>query len=208
MASSRLCRHLPLRERVGRGVAPVSSTLRTRRLVVPNPLPQGEREPDIPSAKCVIADSTVLAFDPLPFLADQLELQGHAPERAAELLADLFVAVAGQLQLGDSAQGLISESLEPAVVLFGHHRGELGARLGTDDPVERVALIIAISSCRDHVGLAQDLPAPAIVTVLGTMTIDGLAGGQVDQQPPEVVAVLETREPALAKALVQRMERA
>jgi len=41
------------------------------------------------------------------------------------------------------------------------------------------------------------------VTVLGTMTIDGLAGGQVDQQPPEVVAVLEPREPALAKALVQ-----
>jgi hypothetical protein len=49
----------------GRGVAPVNSTLRTRRLVVPspphpNPLPRGEREPEVPSDKGVIADSTVL----------------------------------------------------------------------------------------------------------------------------------------------------
>src|SRR5208282_415073 len=67
MASSWLFRPLPLRERVGRGVAPVSSTLRTRRLVVPspphpNPLPRGEREPEVPSAKGVIANSTVLAL--------------------------------------------------------------------------------------------------------------------------------------------------
>jgi len=62
-------RPLPLRERVGRGVAPVSSTLRTTRLVVlspphPNPLPRGEREPEIPSAKGVIANSTVLRLAP------------------------------------------------------------------------------------------------------------------------------------------------
>jgi|GEM_PF-5079551 len=49
----------------GRGVAPVSSTLRTRRFVVPspplpNPLPQGEREPEVPSTKGVIAGSTGL----------------------------------------------------------------------------------------------------------------------------------------------------
>src|SRR5271157_3193446 len=55
----------PLRERAGRGVASASSTLRTRRLVVlspplPNPLPRGEREPEVPSAKGVIANSTVL----------------------------------------------------------------------------------------------------------------------------------------------------
>src|SRR5271157_6554456 len=65
MASSWLFRPLPLRERVGRGVAPVSSTLRTRRLVVPsppspNPLPQGERESEVPSNKGVTAISTVL----------------------------------------------------------------------------------------------------------------------------------------------------
>src|SRR5271157_5518706 len=65
MASSWLFRPLPLRERVGRGVARVSSTLRTRRLVVPsppphpNPLPQGEREPEVAPAKRVIANSTV-----------------------------------------------------------------------------------------------------------------------------------------------------
>src|SRR5271157_1337227 len=67
MASSWLFRPLPLRERVGRVVAPVSSTLRTRRLVVPspphpNPLPRGEREPEVPSAKGVIANSTVLGL--------------------------------------------------------------------------------------------------------------------------------------------------
>src|SRR5208337_1878708 len=67
MASSWLFRPLPLRERVGRGVAPVSSTLRPRRLVVPspphpNPLPRGERQPKVPSAKGVIANSTVLAL--------------------------------------------------------------------------------------------------------------------------------------------------
>jgi len=65
MGASWLFRPLPLRERVGRGVAPVSSTLRTRRLVVPrpphpNPLPQGEREPEAPSTKGVIAGSTGL----------------------------------------------------------------------------------------------------------------------------------------------------
>src|SRR5271157_6369156 len=54
----------------GEGVAPVSSTLRTRRLVVPspphpNPLPQGEREPEVPSAKGVIANSPVLVLKPL-----------------------------------------------------------------------------------------------------------------------------------------------
>jgi hypothetical protein len=54
-----------LRERVGRGVAPVSSTLRIRRLVVPspphpNPLQRGEREPEVPAAKSVITNSTVL----------------------------------------------------------------------------------------------------------------------------------------------------
>src|SRR5271157_2362643 len=68
MPSRWLFRPLPLRERVGRGVAAVSSTLRRRRLVVPspphpNPLPQGEREPEVPSAKGVIATSTVLALD-------------------------------------------------------------------------------------------------------------------------------------------------
>ena len=72
MASSWLFRPLPLRERVGRGVAPVGSTLRTRRLVVPspphpNPLPQGERKPEVASAKRVIANSTVLPQGP-PFL--------------------------------------------------------------------------------------------------------------------------------------------
>jgi len=69
MASSWLIRPLRLRERVGRGVAPVSSTLRTRRLVVPspphpNPLPRGEREPKVPSYQRVIANSTVLALKP------------------------------------------------------------------------------------------------------------------------------------------------
>src|SRR5271157_688761 len=64
MASSWLFRPLPLRERVGRGVARVSSTLPTRRLVVPspphpNPLPQGEREPEVAPAKRIIANSTV-----------------------------------------------------------------------------------------------------------------------------------------------------
>ena len=48
MAGRWLFHPLPLRERVGRGVAPVSSTLQTRRLVVPspphpNPLPRRER---------------------------------------------------------------------------------------------------------------------------------------------------------------------
>src|SRR5271157_2988067 len=67
MASSWLFRPLPLRERVGRGVAPVSRTLRTRQLVMPssphpNPLPRGEREPEVPSAKGVIANSTVLTL--------------------------------------------------------------------------------------------------------------------------------------------------
>src|SRR5208337_1955269 len=38
MGCSWLVHPLPLRERVGRGVAPASSTLRTRRLVVPSPL--------------------------------------------------------------------------------------------------------------------------------------------------------------------------
>src|SRR5271157_5690870 len=52
----------------GRGVAPVSSTLRTRRLVVPSPphpspLPRGEREPEVPSTKGVIANSTVLLLN-------------------------------------------------------------------------------------------------------------------------------------------------
>ena len=65
MAGRWLFRPLPLQERVGRGVAPVSSTLRTRRLVVPspptpNPLPRGEREPEVPAAKSVFANSTVL----------------------------------------------------------------------------------------------------------------------------------------------------
>src|SRR5208337_811873 len=65
MGASWLFRPLPLRERVRRGVAPASSTLRTRRLVVsspphPNPLPRGEREPEVPSTKGVIANSTVL----------------------------------------------------------------------------------------------------------------------------------------------------
>src|SRR5208337_4240210 len=69
MASRWLFRPLPLRERVGRGVAPVSSTLRTRRLVVPSPphpdpLPRGEREPEVLSTKGVIANSTVLSLDP------------------------------------------------------------------------------------------------------------------------------------------------
>src|SRR5271157_3390785 len=68
MAGRWLFRPLPLQERVGRGVAPVSSTLRTRRLVVPspptpNPLPRGEREPEVPAAKSVFANSTVLPFE-------------------------------------------------------------------------------------------------------------------------------------------------
>src|SRR5208337_1045086 len=44
MGCSWLVHPLPLRERVGRGVAPASSTLRTRRLVVPSPSP-GLRPP-------------------------------------------------------------------------------------------------------------------------------------------------------------------
>src|SRR5208337_1148885 len=63
MGGNWLIHPLPLRERVGRGAVPASSTLRTRRLVVPRPpLPQGEREPEVPSAKGVIANSTVLGL--------------------------------------------------------------------------------------------------------------------------------------------------
>src|SRR5208337_3447394 len=79
MASRWLFRPLPLRERVGRGVAPVSSTLRTRRLVVPSPphpdpLPRGEREPEVLSTKGVIANSTVLRFGTMP------EANGNQPQ--------------------------------------------------------------------------------------------------------------------------------
>ena len=38
------------------------------------------------------------------------------------------------------------------------------------------------------------------------MAIDGLAGGQVDEQPPEVVAIVEPGEPALADPLAERLE--
>src|SRR5271166_6660239 len=78
MASNSLFRPLPLRERGGRVVAPVSSALRIRRLAVPspphpNPLPRGEREPEVPSAMSVIANSTVLALALVPANATQEE---------------------------------------------------------------------------------------------------------------------------------------
>src|SRR5271157_4292875 len=80
MASSWLFRPLPLWERVGRGVALVSRTLRTRQLVMPspphpNPLPRGEREPEVPSDKGVISNSTVLGLDP-DVLSALLDLEG------------------------------------------------------------------------------------------------------------------------------------
>src|SRR5208337_1729978 len=85
MPSGWLFRPLPLRERVGRGVAPVSRTLRTRQLVMPspphpNPLPRGEREPEVPSDKGVIASSTVL---PLSGRADRSSTE---PESAFRTL--------------------------------------------------------------------------------------------------------------------------
>src|SRR5271157_4339018 len=77
---------LPLRERVGRGVAPASSTLRTRRLAVPspphpNPLPQGERETEVPSTKGVIANSTVLGLAPPGSDLPPLRGSNQAPRR-------------------------------------------------------------------------------------------------------------------------------
>src|SRR5271157_6242783 len=67
MGCSWLVHPLPLRERVGRGVAPASSTLRTRRLVVPSPLTptlsrKGRGSRKSLRSKGVTAISTVLGL--------------------------------------------------------------------------------------------------------------------------------------------------
>src|SRR5208337_4579009 len=97
MGNDWLFRPLPLRERVGRGVATVHSTLRTRRSVVPspphpNPLPRGEREPEVPSAKCVMAQARaqVAAQESI---VEKLR-NGSRPEEIAQARANVMAAQA------------------------------------------------------------------------------------------------------------------
>src|SRR5271157_3409453 len=88
MASRWLFRPLPLRERVGRWVAPVNSTLRTRRLVVPSPLTPTLSRKGRGSQKSLRTRALLLfqRYWPLPRPTNWLQIVNQ-PQTEAEVAA-------------------------------------------------------------------------------------------------------------------------
>lgn len=102
-------------------------------------------------------------------------------------------------------QRLIGEQVEQPVVLLGNLGGELRRRLVADDLLDgRVAGVAGVPG--GYPRLAADGATALALAVLVGELIEGLAGGDDDEQPPEVVAVVELGEAAAGDALEKAVE--
>src|SRR5262249_11029588 len=124
---------------------------------------------------------------------------------AAEFAGDFFVGVAFQLPLGDGPQFGVGERGQQAPVLLGQLGGELRRRLAVEQLLQ-AHLPGAGSGDAGQRRLIEDRVATPLRAALAEPELVGLAGRDGDQQPPEVVAVVQLREAILGGAAAEAVE--
>src|SRR5262249_37388180 len=136
--------------------------------------------------------------------ANRLQLARHRPPRAVEPPGDLVVGEAFHLPEGDLAQGVVGEQLEQPLVLLGDLRGELRSGLVAHDLLDG-RLVPRRPPGRDPRFAREGATALAFAVLVGEL-VEGLAGGDDHQQPPQVVAVVELGEAAAGHPLEEAVE--
>ena len=95
-------------------------------------------------------------------------------------------------------------AVEAVTILLGELLGELGGGLGAGDPVEPGRLVVG--SVGAQVGLGADSAATALQPPRTAHLVRDLAFGDDDQEPPEVVAVVQPGEAALSRGAAEAVE--
>src|SRR5271166_23861 len=138
-----------------------------------------------------------------PRLSDQVQLAIHGSAHATKPVRDLVVRVSLQLPESNLPQALIGQAAQPGLKLLGQHRHKFGGRLTADELLEApgtVGVKTSQSCLRDHP------PAASLELALAPNLIADLAHRDHDQEPPEIVAILEAVEPARRGAGAKTVE--
>ena len=103
----------------------------------------------------------------------------------------------------DDAQGYVIQPGEERVELVGKLRGGGGRGLPAEEPGQACGLrLLIVTKCR----LAQDMPASPLLAGLMTYCADRLADRDREQDPPEIVAIGQFGELALASAVAKALK--
>src|SRR5262249_31584822 len=137
-----------------------------------------------------------------PDVADQAQLALDGTRDAPEQGGDLFDRPVLHPPERYGAQVVVAQPVEEPPALLGHLNGELGGRLGAEDPVETGARPVRAEKRR----LPLDIAAPALLPAIVLDQVDRLAGRDQRQQLPEIVAVAQLGELAAAGPAAEAVE--
>jgi len=130
----------------------------------------------------------------LPDLADQPQPALDRAQGTAQAGGDLRGRVALHLPHRDGLQVGVAQPAQQQAGRLGHLGGELRRRLPAGELVQPPRRRVVGA---EQPRLAQDGPAAALLAALGADQVGGLALGEGDEQPPQVVAVGQAGEAAV-----------
>src|SRR5262249_61243921 len=99
----------------------------------------------------------------------------------------------------DPAQGVVAEQVEQPLILLGDLGRELRAGLVAHDLLQ--GRLVRLGPLKEYPRLALHGATALALAVLVGELVEGLAGGDDDEQPPQVVAVVELGEAAAGHPL-------
>src|SRR5262249_3091830 len=124
--------------------------------------------------------------------ANGLQLPSHRAPGAVEPLGDLVLREALHLPDGNLAQGVVAEQVQQALILFGDLSPELPRGLVAHHL--REACLAPPGRPGVYPRWVRARATAATPAVLVGELVEGLAGGDDHQQPPQVVPVAQLRE--------------
>jgi hypothetical protein len=139
-----------------------------------------------------------------PERSDQFQPPSHRPAGTTELRRDLVDGVALQFPDRDPPQVRVAQDLEETTIRLGELCGKLGGGLRAGDLVEPGRLVVG--SAGAQVGLGANPSATALQPARAAHLVRDLTFSNGDQQPPEVVAVVQPGEAALGGGAAEAVE--
>src|SRR5262249_38234296 len=135
-----------------------------------------------------------------PQAADHTQFALDRARHAAQLLGDLLDGVAFHLPQRDRLQHGFAKEVEQPLTFLGRLGRELRRRLPAQDLVQTESVVGG--------QLDGDGPAATLLAAFIAQVASYLAGSEQDQEPPEVVAVVQLRKPAVHCIAAEAVERA